>query len=52
MPDPVFEILERDLVAPESYVPADLQRDIMYLLHSKKVKQMIRPVKQMIGPAK
>jgi len=45
VPDDAVTILEKDLVAPDSLLPADLQRDIMYLLHSKKVKQMIQAKK-------
>lgn len=45
LPDPVVTIIENDLVATPSLLPADLQRDLMYLLHCKKVKEMIRPVK-------
>jgi hypothetical protein len=41
----VVTIIENDLVATPSLLPADLQRDLMYLLHCKKVKEMIRPVK-------
>lgn len=42
----MVEIVDKDLLATPSLLPAVLQRDLMYLLHCKKVKQMIRPVKQ------
>lgn len=45
LPDPVATFIESHLVATPSLLPEDLQRDIMYLLHCKKVKEMIEPKK-------